>query len=60
MSRTRLHKMLGIYKATFKTPFILQKFFDRHNFDVGEMKEQKQLVKDKISKKDMQSEIDQI
>ena len=60
MSRTKLHKMLGIYKDTFKTTFVLQKFFDRQNFDVGEMKEQKQRIKDKISKKDMQSEINQI
>lgn len=60
MSRTKLHKMLGVYKATFKTPFVLQKFFDRQNFDVGEMKKQKQHIKDKISKKDMKSQINHI
>jgi len=61
MSRTRLHTELGKCKngiiewnkASRKT----KKHCDRHNFDIGEMKERKIKIKEKTINKELKSEL---
>jgi len=58
MGKSKLHKLIGKYNNGFYDyPILLQKYFDRMNYDVSEFKELRLIKKEKIADKEMKIEI---